>query len=242
MKETQIKRERDKVLELAREYKKKGFRILINPSCAELPQFMRDWNFQPDLIALSDSENLVFEVKTSETVRCVKDFARIADSIREHEGWDFVFVMTNPKKKSLHDIKRQIPNIKDAYKYLDKAVRLLEVDKHEEFKEAALLLAWSGVEAAFRYALFEVYGKKGEKNVLSLIRDSVMYGVVSGVDGKNLDSLLSLRNKVAHGYSGHEVTKNKVTNLIDITKRAISGLGRNQHLKNASNKLKKPRG
>lgn len=230
MKEIHIKRERDKVQELAREYREKGYRVLIEPKKVDLPHFLKNMNYRPDLIALSETGNLIFEVKSSTTVQKVKEFARVADLIREHEGWDFVFVMTNPKEKQEREIGAQIPSIKDACQYISKAKRLLEVDRNDEFSDAAFLLAWSAMEAAIRYALAEIYGQKDQKKVISLIRDSVMYGIVSREDGKYLDSLLSIRNRIAHGYSSQEVMKKEVNELIELVNRTIAELKNQEHL------------
>jgi len=231
MKETQVKRERDKVKELAREYRKKGYNVIIEPTRSDLPRFMSSMNFQPDLIALSDKENLVFEVKTGSTIHGIKEFATIADTIREHEGWDFVFVMTNPKEAPTPKLSSPHPRIEDAYRYINKAALLLDSDKNDQFNEAALLIAWSGVEATIRYALATVYEKTVEKNVTSLLRDSVMYGVISKTDAKYLDSVLSIRNEIAHGFTHKQISKNKVGKLIEIIRRIINALESEKHLK-----------
>lgn len=221
MEESITKRENTKVLELAREYKKKGFRVITRPGRSELPAFMENMDFQPDLIAMSDKENLVIEVKSSDSVRNVKTLASHVDVIKEKKGWDFIFVMTNPKtaKESVSNI--QSPKAQDVFNYLDKAQELLESDQASEYKDAALLLAWAGAEAAMRYMISNVYNKKMQSSSSNLLRDSVMYGVISRADDRLLNSLLSVRNKISHGYSVKNLDDEKIWKLIFIANRII---------------------
>jgi len=229
MKHSQIKREKDKIQELAREYKKKGYRVIIEPNKSELPDFIKSMDFQPDLIAFGDKENLIFEVKTSATIKSTKEFSRIADSVKEHEGWDFVFVMTNPKKSPSLKMDMEYPSIENSIQYVNKSEYLLSIENDGEFNDMALLAAWSGFEAMIRYALAEFYEKGVEKNVKSLLRDSIMYGVISREDAKFLDSLLLIRNNIAHGFYDKNIKKEKVLKLNEITYRAMRDLEKVRH-------------
>lgn len=210
------KRVQNKIKELAKEYREKGFDVVVEPGQSQLPEFMRGLKYSPDIIARSVKENLIIEVKTNETTREIKAWAPVADSIRDHEGWDFVLVMTNPRNRDMSGQRMTRPDEGRAYEFLAKTNRILAVDTNAEFSEAALLLGWAATEAMLRYALAEIYDKQDKTNTLSLIRDSVMYGVVSSGHASELEELAKVRNTIAHGLADYSIDQNDVRRLLRI--------------------------
>ncbi|MFB0506541.1 MAG: hypothetical protein ACETWT_07405 [Thermodesulfobacteriota bacterium] len=51
---------------VAREYRKKGYDVTIEPSSHELPSFLQ--GFRPDIIARGENEIVIIEVKTQSTL------------------------------------------------------------------------------------------------------------------------------------------------------------------------------
>jgi Holliday junction resolvase len=58
--------EKKRLNSVAREYRKQGCKVLLYPGETDLPSFLS--GFQPDLIAYSDEENVVVEVKSKSTL------------------------------------------------------------------------------------------------------------------------------------------------------------------------------
>ena len=56
-------RERRKIREVAREYRRAGYEVLVEPSGPQVPAFLGD--YRPDLIAVGDRESVVIEVKST---------------------------------------------------------------------------------------------------------------------------------------------------------------------------------
>ena len=81
------KRENERAKELAREYKRKGFKVTIEPSINQLPNFMRNLNYIPDLIVTSNKENFVIEVKSSRTIGTAKEFYFSNDKSKGQAGY-----------------------------------------------------------------------------------------------------------------------------------------------------------
>lgn len=98
MKSEQANRELQRIRELADEYAKKGYTVVHPRTEKDLPPFLRNAKYIPDLIVTSDKEKLVIEVKTSETVRRDKEISRVSDLVNRQPGWQFLFVLTNPKR------------------------------------------------------------------------------------------------------------------------------------------------
>jgi Holliday junction resolvase len=59
--------ERQRLISIASEYEDQGYKVKLQPSPDELPDFLSA--FEPDLIATGKGETVVVEVKTREELR-----------------------------------------------------------------------------------------------------------------------------------------------------------------------------
>jgi uncharacterized protein YegP (UPF0339 family) len=96
MKPENTPREARRVAELAVDYERKGYVVTIPRGPSDTPAFLRDLNYTPDLIARSNDETLVVEVKSRETTAALAELTNIAERINERKGWQFVLAFTNP--------------------------------------------------------------------------------------------------------------------------------------------------
>ena len=58
--ETRVGIEERRVQEIAREYRDKGYEVVIRPGRSQLPDFLADYS--PDVLACGENENLIVEV------------------------------------------------------------------------------------------------------------------------------------------------------------------------------------
>ncbi|WP_434588775.1 hypothetical protein J3Q09_14005 [Pseudomonas sp. R4-83] len=200
----QANRELQRVRELANEYTKKGYTIVYPQSDNDLPLFLRGEGYMPDLIATSDKENLVIEVKTSKTVRHDKYISRISELVNSRPKWQFLFVLTNPRNKS----SVPVPPVSERWQ------ELLSKSRHPalqlpELSEAAFVLAWAALEGVIREASVEELTEgskpvaaKVVKSPMSQIRDAVILGLVDRKDLTKLEKLFYMRNSIVHSTSG----------------------------------------
>jgi hypothetical protein len=208
--------EQQKLEEVAADYKQKGYSILVQPKADKLPDFLAD--FQPDLIAQNEKENVVVEIKTHASLVGAKYLEALAQVISNTSGWRFELVVTNPEEDFIAE-ETNAPLIEsDSAKRLEEARNLLK----SGYYDAALLIGWSAVEGILR-ELGEreklVFEKKGPAY---LIKNLAFLGILNDQDYDSLWNMLKARNVIAHGY---DIAENKVelaTNLFDLIDRLTS--------------------
>jgi hypothetical protein len=208
-----VNREAQRVRQLANEYARKGYKVVYPRSEKDLPNFLRTEDYLPDLVATSENENLVIEVKTSETMRHDTKLSKVSELVNRQPGWHFLFVLTNPK--------RDAP---DAQEPTNRRWReLLAKSRHPALKtpdliEAAFLLAWAALEGAIRDAAAHDRPKRVAKHAvtkppMSLIRDAAILGLIDRKDLTHLETLFQMRNKIVHSIDGYTLSNQDVQEL-----------------------------
>ena len=92
------KRERTRLLELANEYRSKGYEVFIEPGIEARPQFLGDYRL--DLVAISPQDKVVVEVKSRDSLERSAYLEEIAREIEKHPSWRFDLVLTNPRVRT----------------------------------------------------------------------------------------------------------------------------------------------
>ncbi|MFM8293842.1 MAG: hypothetical protein ACKN9E_04755, partial [Microcystaceae cyanobacterium] len=89
--------ERERLLQLAEEYRDKGYEISFHPNPEDLPDFLR--NYRPDMVVRRGEEAVIIEVKSRRTLSSSSSqyLQNLAESVEQHPGWRFELVMTNPE-------------------------------------------------------------------------------------------------------------------------------------------------
>ncbi|MEM7556615.1 MAG: hypothetical protein AAF378_21455 [Cyanobacteria bacterium P01_A01_bin.84] len=92
--------ERRRLMQLAREYRQKGYKVIINPTPEKLPSSLAECSL--DMIAVSGSKVVAAEVRTKEnlTLNGSEDLRYISKSVSQLPGWEFELVITNSRKKN----------------------------------------------------------------------------------------------------------------------------------------------
>lgn len=218
-----IRRESDKAKEVARDYMKKGYKVLLEPTKDQLPKELQDLGFIPDLIVISDNLKLVVEVKSYTSIKNSR-IAELASKVESISGWDFELVYTNPKKNNDLMNDDLVVSRKTLEEKLERVSDFLLLDKSQKFLDLALVLGWATLESALR-AVYMTY-KSGIPNraIQSLVRDSIMLGIIDRSEMENFDSLMNKRNSVVHGLNYSEVTENDIEKLISISRSIIEEL------------------
>lgn len=215
MKNSTQQREALKAKEVANEYKKKGYRVILEPRLSDLPDALKNLNFQPDIIATYGDTNLVIEVKSFESIKN-KNLAELAERVKSIEGWDFELVYTNPKSKTHIPSESTTDSYEEVKSSLDRAAKFLDTSASKEYSDAALLLIWSAVENALRvnYRTYKPDVKTFIPRVL--VRDSVMLGIIGRNDQEFLESMMTKRNEVSHGVTKSKILKRDLERLIKL--------------------------
>lgn len=195
-------REWQRIRELANEYAMNGYDVVYPRTKFDLPDFLREEEYIPDLVVTSPEENLIVEVKTTETLRDDKQISRISDIVNGHPHWQFLFVLTNPRTEARQALG---PTSARWHDLLEKSRQLGR--QAPELSEAAFVLAWAAVEGAIREAAasegMSSDGKRGSvKSPMSQIRDAAILGLVDRKDIPQLETLFDMRNRLVHATDG----------------------------------------
>jgi Holliday junction resolvase len=91
--------EHSKIRQVAKDYEKNGYKVIIEPRGSDIPTFIK--NYQPDLIATSDKDNVVVEVKTRTDFATIERLRDIADIINKRENWRFELIQLLKEKDSI---------------------------------------------------------------------------------------------------------------------------------------------
>lgn len=92
--------EHQRLLKLAREYRRDGYQVTLYPTPNELPSALASCSL--DLVATKDRQAIAAKVCTRKTLthNGSEDLRYISESICNLPGWEFELVVTNARKKS----------------------------------------------------------------------------------------------------------------------------------------------
>lgn len=196
-----------RVYEVAEEYKQRGYKVIIEPSPKQLPEFLT--TFRPDLIAENPSESVVIELKSFDKARPEEYWSKLATTIQQHPGWRFELIVNDMAKRQRPEtITRDKIN-----KLLEEGQRLAK----ERTLNASLLLMWSAAEAAMRLASKSHDVDLPDLRPATVISRLYTDGVLERREFDFLLDCMRIRNTIAHGFSGEEVKPSHIKRLYQIT-------------------------
>ena len=212
--------EREQLLKVAEEYRQKGYQVVISPNFEEIPDFLRDYGYLPDMIVHRGEEAVIIEVKSRRSIgTAAQNLRRLAQIVANHPGWRFQLVMTNPEDAT-YSAKIEDSLQEDEIKSKLQVARELTNDH----PELAIVYAWSLAEATLRLLSNHEGLSVKRFDPLSLLKQLATEGVISGTDYQSLINVFPLRNAVAHGFKTTEVTTNSVLDIIEITEQLLNSL------------------
>ncbi len=188
-------REQHRLREVAREYRERGYEVILEPMPDQLPTFLA--SFRIDMLARNAEENVIVEVRTQESLTDVPELDAIAQALHDKASWRFELVVTNPKDRGILQFKNAT-----SLDYLDITYRLQEARQlsDQEHGEAALLLAWSATEALLRAIAEQEAISIVQTNPSQLAKSLFIYGVLDKQQYQTLQVADQARNTVSHGY------------------------------------------
>jgi uncharacterized protein YutE (UPF0331/DUF86 family) len=212
--------ERERLLKVAQEYRQKGYEVILSPKLEELPDFLRDYRYLPDMIVRRAEDAAVIEVKSRRSIMSsAPNFKKLAEVINANPGWRLELLMTNPEDELADKIEDslQVQEIKSRLQIAKKLTN--------NHPESAILYIWSLAEATLRL-LAENEGLMLQKleSPLHLLKLLVTEGVISQTDYQLLMNNCQLRNAIAHGFKTTPLTLNSVLELIEVTEQLLNSL------------------
>lgn len=207
-----------KIKEIAKDYREKGYKVILEPKGLDIPYFLS--GFEPDIIAINDNENVVVEVKTESTINKAPYLEKIAQAVDKQSDWRFELVITNSKNQSTINTSDQNELNLNQLKLIFEEVKTLLDLNH---LRAAFIISWSGLESIARTVLEqENIQKSGQLNVLISIKNLFSYGLINKDDYDFLYNTFQKRNKVVHGFQTSELSKEDVLRLLKLSSNLLN--------------------
>jgi hypothetical protein len=195
--------ERETLHQIAQEYEARGYRVILRPDSHQRPDFLR--RFAPDLLALSDRENVVVEVRERGSLRRMKQFDQLANLVNDQPGWRYrCIVAPRPESNGLEGQKTLTPaQIRAALESAEQ----LSLSKNYQ---AAFLSAWTALEATLRARVAREDVTPGGNTGIALIKAAHMAGLIDETEYKCIADSYGKRNALVHGFEAGRVTRNDV--------------------------------
>jgi uncharacterized protein YutE (UPF0331/DUF86 family) len=189
-----------------------GFRVLLYPPRKILPPFLS--NYRPDAVAYKGDRKIAFEV-VGETRRDSEKLARLRELFANHPDWELRFVYAPP---------RSIDEIIPVASKEDIEAHLKEIESSLDAMgpTAALLIAWAVFEAAARWLTPSTFEMAQTPN--RLLEALASEGAITPDEADTLRQLSRVRNAVAHGRLDIRPERDKVEELVALT-RALLRVG-----------------
>ena len=174
--------------------------------------------FLADLVVRKEGETRVIEVRRRVSLAAnpkVRELARIIDSM---PGWTFELVLVGePEKLDSPEGIRSF-GYEGILQRIGEAERVLASD----IPEAALLLAWSALEATVRSRIEEQGQAASDVTTSGFVLDqAVSLGTISRETYNNLRQTQKYRNAIVHGFGVTGFTDEVVTGLIATVRRML---------------------
>ena len=114
---TVIRTPQEVLTQVLQDYESKGYRVLLQPRGANLPNFLRA--FRPDAIVSRGNENIVVEVSAAPGTATSESLMALSEELARHPGWklEVIWAGTSPgldvarlKRPSIEDIRNSGPH------------------------------------------------------------------------------------------------------------------------------------
>ncbi len=219
MSNTQQVLESRKLQEVAREYQKRGYEVILQPERSMLPDFLAYYNV--DMIARNEKESVVVEVKSKMSLSSSNHLQSLADKIQKQSGWRFELIITNPKEELLSNQNSRLLGELTLMQRIGETRELLQ----EGHKEAALLLAWATAEGALRLLAEREEVKLQRQSPAYVMKYMASVGLLDKVDYNSLQNILEIRNEVVHGFKLRNFNKRKFESFLETIKKILATKG-----------------
>jgi len=180
--------------ELAEEYRRLGYTVILEPSAALIPSFLG--NYRPEVLAIKDDEHLLFDVKL-EGARDVDAFWRMVAEIQHHAGWKLTGI-TVPHVDTEVNTSGVLSDLDvDGLRRHLREIDLLSRDP--QLRPVVLSRLWVVYIAALRLlAIQEGFERDGDADYERLVR-AESNGLISNAECEEGRALMVLRSRVANG-------------------------------------------
>ena len=189
-----------KIKEVAEQYRRDGYEVILAPDPSRLPFDLGE--YRPDLIARKEGQGFIVEVKTNAKRISLDRLRTIAEEVRRHRGWRFVLV-------TAQDVTSEVfpgedgdqPSWAEIDQRTNHAARLIE----QGDTEAAYLVLWIAFERMLRLQARLIALPVERLGPSVMIRQLYSLGELSIEQFETALACQQMRNRVVHGFSGQDL-------------------------------------
>ena len=181
-----------------------GYEVFIRPGRQLIPAFLG--TYRPDIIALRDDKNLVYEIKSN-----IKDsqalLQNLTDRFKGQHKWEFRVVGVSrseePQSLPVQTPERILQRIEEISKLLESS-----------FVDAAMLICWSTIEAIGRRLMSDELSRA--QTPRRLVQALASQGHITPDEADFLRTLVGKRNQLAHGGLTTDINRTDVESSIEV--------------------------
>lgn len=181
--------EQRKLRSVARRYERDGYRVTLPRQGGSIPAFLE--GFSPDLIAESEGDRVVVEVKRSDVVRGSNELLGIAERIAREPGWRFELVTVPPVEQVT------VPTMETMELFESRARQVMGTG----FTDVAYVYALAALEELLSGLALQHGFKVSKVSFTESVRGLVSRGVISRETLGTLEQAHVFRNRLLHGES-----------------------------------------
>ena len=205
--------ERQRVLDIAQEYRDKGYEVTVEPDPQSLPDSLK--KYHPDLVIRNGEERIIVEVKTFASLVSPNQLTDLAQAVRKEPGWRLELAVVNPKRAGQTGSASTESAIQDR---LADASQL----RSEGYSNAALLATLSALEAALRLADMSSGSGRVERSAPTVARSLFKQGLLTPAEHAAVARGLRLRNSTVPNPTDQAVDDRLTDELLPII-QSLSG-------------------
>lgn len=178
--------EQRKIRAVAREYERKGYRVVMLRRGGRLPAFLD--GIEPDLVAESEQDKVVIEVMRSDAVRGSNDLVEIAERVSREPGWRFELRTIAPLQRA------SVPS--------EERMASLEAQAREVarlgFADAAYLFAYAALEELLTDLAVQHGLWVAKMPFMQAVGELVSLGVISAEALETVNHARKRRHRLVH--------------------------------------------
>jgi len=182
--------EQSRIQNIAEDYKRRGYSVIIAPPVNRLPSFLR--KFRPDIVAESPDESIVIEMKSSVRARGTDYWKRLSSVVEKHPGWRLELIING----DISDDARETLTPRLIKERLSEGQELAKLG----MLAPALLIIWSAAEAAMRVRAKNYGVELPDLRPSTLISRLYSDGLLAKDQYDFLIDCMRVRNSGAHGF------------------------------------------
>jgi REase_AHJR-like len=204
------------VSKIAEKYRQEGYKVFIDPEPEDIPFNLGI--YRPKLmVKKNESEGYIIEFNASGRQPSIDRLREIAEIVSEHTGWSFLLI--TEQDALLKDCAKEV-NLLSWELIISRKTRgehLISLGENE----GAFLSLWGTLEALLRRRAEEVTIPIERFPTVSLIKHMYSQGELSMEEYDRAMLLLSVRNRLIHGFQTPEVNES-VSELLALVNELIS--------------------